>query len=87
MTLGELPSRMGFLKVEMIRNANNLFSILIVKAWDWMYISLRQFLNEYDVESEMSFKNSIDYEVVLVNILRKDVNLFQNHAWMLLIAK
>ena len=73
--------------VGMIRNADKLLSILIAKAYDWTYVGPRQFLDKYDVKSRMSFEDSVDYKVVLAKFLRKDVNLFQNHTWILLTAE
>jgi len=37
-------------------------------------------MNENDVNGTLYFKNGIDNEVVLVNILRENFDILQNHA-------
>jgi len=40
-----------------------------------LYTGPRWLLDEYDVERELCFENGVDNEIVLANILRKDMNV------------
>ena len=44
-------------------------------------------LNKDDVERNLHFQDCIDDEIVLSNVLRKNLDIFQNHACALLMAE
>jgi len=45
-----------------------------------LYERPRQFLDEDDVKSILHFKNDVDDEVVLTNVLRENFDILRNYA-------
>jgi len=45
-----------------------------------VYERPRWFLDENNVKDMLCFKNNVDDEVVLVNILRENFDILQNHT-------
>ena len=58
----------------MIMDSYKFFSLLVVWIQNWSNIILRQFLDEDDIKGWLCLKDSVNNEVVLVNVLRKYVN-------------
>ena len=64
-----------------------VFALAIYIAWDLANDRLRQFLDKNNVKVWLSLKDSVDNKIVLANILRKDIEIFQNHICCLLPSK
>ena len=62
--------------VRIVGNAYKFFSIFVVKTWNWLYVRPRWLLDEYNIKWVICLENSVDDEIVLVNVLRKDMNVF-----------
>ena len=62
--------------VGIVGNAYKFFSIFVVKTWNWSYVRPRWLLDEDNIKWEIYLENSVDDEIVLVNVLRKDMNVF-----------
>ena len=61
--------------VGIVGNAYKFFSIFVVKTWNWSYVRPRWLLDEDNIKWGICFENSVDDEIVLVNVLRKDMNV------------
>ena len=62
--------------VGIVGNVYKFFSIFVVKTWNWLYVRPRWLLDEDNIKWGICLENSVDDEIVLVNILRKNMNVF-----------
>ena len=71
----------------MIHNAyqRNAFTVFWTGNWPNSYP--RWFLDEDDIEIVVDFEDSVDDEVVLSNILQKNLQILQNHIILLFTAE
>ena len=73
--------------IRMVGNAYQFLSFFVRKTRNRPYNWLRQFLNEFDVKISLCLQDSIGKQIVLANVLRKDIDFFYNHSWVLLTAE
>ena len=62
--------------IRMIRNSYKFLSLLVIQTPDRLNVCLRWFLDEDNIKGWLSLKDSVDKEVVLMNILRECANFF-----------
>jgi len=67
----------------MMNSSYEVFAFAIQCAGDFTNDRLRGFLDKDYVKVWLGFKNSIDDKIVLVNILWKNLEVFQNHIFCL----
>ena len=77
LTVGRRPSKSD--PIGMVARAHKRFAIAIRRTWDFANFRPGQFLNEKDIELILGFKNGIDDDRVLANVLRKNLEIFHNH--------
>ena len=46
-----------------------------------------QFLNKQNVELKVSFQDCVDNKIVFLHILQEDLNILDNHWWLLFTVK
>ena len=68
-------------------NANQRYSFAIPRTGDRSDCRPRWLLDENYVKVRINLENSIDNEIILSNILWKDLSVFQNHIATLFIAE
>jgi len=73
--------------IRMIGNAYSRNTFTICWARSGSNCCPRWFLDEYDVEALIDFKYGVDEKVILLNILREYLQVFQNHIVMPFIAE
>ena len=79
----------GISKKQPIRVMNSfyeVFAITIQYAGDFMNDRPRRFLNKDYIEVWLNLENSIDDKMVLANVLWKNLEVFQNHIFCLLLS-
>ena len=79
-TLRGIPGKCDL--VRMIRHFYQFFAFFVFWTQYRAYERPRQFLDKNDVKSTLCFKNDVNNVVVLVNVLRANSNILQNHAWI-----
>ena len=68
--------------VRVIGHSYPFFALWVQRTQYGLYERPRQFLDEDDVKSILHFKNDVDDEVVLTNVLRENFDILRNYAWM-----
>jgi len=63
----------------MVRNAYQRNSLIVLRAGNRPNSCPRQFLNEDNIEIVIDFEYGVDNEVVLSNVLRKNLQVLHNH--------
>ena len=77
LTVGRRPSKSD--PIGIMACAHKRFAIAIQRTWDFANFRLGQFLDKKDIELILGFKNDIDDDGVLANVLRKNLEIFHNH--------
>ena len=65
--------------IGMVAHAHKQFAIAIQRTWDFANFRPGQFLDKKDIELILGFKDGIDDNGVLANVLRKNLEIFHNH--------
>ena len=70
-----------------IWNAYQRKTFTVFWAGNWPNSCLRQFLDEDNIKIVVDFKDSVDNEIILSNILRKNLQVLHNHIVSLFMAE
>ena len=77
LTVGRRPSKSN--PIGMVACAHKQFAIAIRRTWDFVNFRPERFLDKKDIKLILGFKDDIDDDGVLVNVLRKNLEIFHNH--------
>ena len=77
LTVGRRPSKSD--PIGMVACAHKWFTIAIQRTWDFVNFRPGWFLDKKDIELILGFKDGIDDDGVLANILQKNLEIFHNH--------
>ena len=73
--------------VWIVRNIYYFVFFFTTWTWNGMNSWLRQFLNKNDIKISVSFQNYIGKKLILLNILQKKLDVFNNHTWLPLMVE
>jgi len=76
-TVGRRPSKSD--PIRMMACAHKRFAIAIQRTWDFANFRLGRFLDKKNIELILGFKDGVDDDRVLANVLRKNLEMFHNH--------
>ena len=77
LTVGRRPSKSD--SIRMMACAHKWFAITIRRTWDFANFRPGRFLDKKNIELVLGFKDGVDDDGVLVNVLRKNLEMFHNH--------
>ena len=77
LTVGRRPSKSD--PIGMVARAHKRFAITIQRTWDFANFRPGQFLDKKDIKLILGFKDGIDDDRVLANVLQKNLEIFHNH--------
>ena len=60
----------------MVGNTYEFFSFFTIRIQNYPYMRPRWLLDEDNIEQELCLKDSVDDEVILMNVLWKDTKIF-----------
>ena len=78
-TVGRRPGKSD--PIRMMACAHKQFAITIQRTWDFANFRPGRFLDKKDIELILGFKDGVDDDGVLVNVLQKNLEIFHNH-WL-----